>query len=266
MNIRPDIPPDILAALRKVAQEMDQPQALQTTLDTIVETAALSLPGIDHVGITIAGRDGQMETKAGTDPLVWELDELQYRLGEGPCVHAIGVEPVITVEWARSDERWPRFMALAVGKGLRSQIGMRLYTERETLGGLNMYSTSSDTIDPDVTHMAELFAAHASLALGHARREEQLSTALSTRKVIGQAIGILMERYDLDEDGAFAYLTRVSSRTNVKLRLVAQQIVELRSEFSDRLDDLCAREDRGMASVSRSFGPRGQGKPRSPRT
>ena len=95
---------------------------------------------------------------------------------------------------------------------------MRLYTERETLGGLNMYSTSSDTIDSAAVHMAELFAAHASLALGHARREEQLSTALLTRKVIGQAIGILMERHGLDEDGAFAYLTRVSSHSNVKLR------------------------------------------------
>jgi len=74
--------------------------------------------------------------------------------------------------------------------------------------------------------MAELFAAHASLALGHARREEQLSAALLTRKVIGQAIGILMERHAVDEDGAFAYLTRVSSHTNVKLRAVAQEIVD----------------------------------------
>jgi GAF domain-containing protein len=145
-----------------------------------------------------------METKAGTDPFVWELDRLQYELREGPCVHAIAVGPVTTVEWARREQRWPRFMPLAVAKGLRSQMGMRLYADRETLGGLKMYSTSSDTIDPDAVHMAELFAAHASLALGHARREEQLSTALLTRKVIGQAIGILMEQHALDEDGAFA--------------------------------------------------------------
>ena len=98
-----------------------------------------------------------------------------------------------------------------------------------------MYSTSSDTIDPAAMHMAELFAAHASLTLGHARREEQLSTALVTRKVIGQAIGILMERHALDEDGAFAYLTRVSSHTNVKLRSVAQEIVAQRNDLSKLL-------------------------------
>jgi len=227
--------PDISAALTKVAHEINEPRQLQTTLDTIVATAAHSLPGINHVGITIAGKNGHMETMAGTDTFVWELDKLQFELREGPCVHAIDVDPVTTVEWARHEQRWPRFMPLAVAKGLRSQMGMRLYTERETLGGLNMYSTSSDTIDPDAVHMAELFAAHASLALGHARREEHLSTALLTRKVIGQAIGILMERHALAEDGAFAYLTRVSSHSNVKLRKVAQEIVDLRNDASTRL-------------------------------
>jgi hypothetical protein len=229
------IRPDISAALSTVAHEMNEPRELQTVLGTIVTTAAQSLPGIDHVGITIAGRDGQMETMAGTDPFVWDLDRLQYELHEGPCVHAIAVDPVTTVEWTSHEQRWPRFMPLAVARGLRSQMGLRLFTERETLGGLNLYSTSSDTIDLDALHMAELFAAHASLALGHARREEQLTTALLTRKVIGQAIGILMERYALTEDGAFGYLTRVSSHTNVKLRAVAQMVVDQRNDVSTTL-------------------------------
>jgi GAF domain-containing protein len=230
--------PDLSAALIQAAHEISQPRELQTTLDIIVETAASSLPGIDHVGITIASQDGQMETRAGSDTLVRELDELQYELGEGPCVHAIDAEPVTTLEWASRDPRWPRFLPLAVAKGLRSQMGMRLYTEKMTLGALNMYSTSSDTIDPDAVHMAELFAAHASLVLGHARREEQLSTALLTRKVIGQAIGILMERHSLDEDGAFAYLTRVSSHTNIKLRDVAAEVVEQRNDLSKTFEAL----------------------------
>jgi transcriptional regulator with GAF, ATPase, and Fis domain len=229
--------PDIGAALIQVAREISQPRELQTTLNTIVETAAHSLPGIDHVGITIAARSGDMTTLAGSDAFVWELDELQYKLREGPCVHAITDGSVTTVEWASREKRWPAFMPLAVAKGLRSQLGMRLYTERETLGGLNMYSASSETIDPAAVYMAELFAAHASLALGHARYQEDMSAALLTRKVIGQAIGILMERHDLDEDGAFAYLTRVSSHTNVKLRKVAQEIVEQRNELSRTLRD-----------------------------
>lgn len=224
--------PDIGEALIMAAREINEPKTLQETLNTIVETAARSLPGIEHVGITIAGRDGTMETRAGTDQLVWDLDKVQYELGEGPCIHAILDEPVTTVEYASREQRWPRFIARAVEMGLQSQLGMRLFTEAETIGALNMYSTSAETIDPDVAHMAELFAAQASIALGRTRREEQLTTAMQTRKVIGQAIGILMERHSVDEDRAFAYLTRVSSHTNIKLRDVAAEIVALRNDQS----------------------------------
>ena len=84
---------------------------------------------------------------------------------------------------------------LAVEKGLRSQLGIALYQDAETLGGLNMYSINSDTIDPQTQHMAELFAAHAAIALGHAQHADHLHTGLISRQVIGQAVGIIMERY-----------------------------------------------------------------------
>ena len=227
------IRPDIGEALVKVAREINDFRSLDSTLSTIVQTAARSLPGIDHVGISIAGATGAWRPKAGTGPFVWGLDELQDTLRRGPGRprdpqradhHGGAREP--RVRAGRG------FMTAAVEQGLRSQISLRLYTEKETLGALNMYSTSADTIDPDVLHMAELFAAHASIALGRARRDEQLNAALLTRKVIGQAIGILMERHGLDEDGAFAYLTQVSSHTNVKLRGVAKEIVALRNDLS----------------------------------
>jgi GAF domain-containing protein len=246
-----DYRPDIGDALIKAAREINEPRTLQDTLNTIVEVAARSLPGIDHVGITIASRDGSMETKAGTDQLVWTFDELQYQLGEGPCIHTILAEPVTKVEYACREQRWPRFIPAAVERGLQAQLGMRLYTETETIGGLNMYSTSAQTIDPDVVHMAELFAAQASMALGRARREEQLTAALQTRTVIGQAIGILMERHGVNEDSAFAFLTRVSSHTNVKLRDIAKEVVALRNDQS-------LAQDVPLTSVGRANGKRAE--------
>lgn len=120
---------------------------------------------------------------------------------------------------------------------------MRLFTETETIGGLNnMYSTSVDTTDPDVVPTAELFAAQASIALSRVRREEQLNTTLQTRKVIGQAIGILTERPGLTEDRAFEYLTRVSSHTNVKLREVAKEVVARRNDESRNQDATAAQD------------------------
>ena len=192
--------------------------------------AARSLPGIDHVGISIAHRDGRIETKAGTDRLVWDLDTIQYELDEGPCVHAIKTEPVTIVNDLRHDQRWPRYVPLAVEHGLKAQMGVRLFADGETLGGLNLYSVAVDHIDPGLAHTAELFAAHAALAFGRARREENLGSALASRKVIGQAIGIVMERYQMEEDRAFQYLVRVSQHSNIKLRDVAQELVDQGNE------------------------------------
>jgi GAF domain-containing protein len=217
---------DIAESLAQIAREINVPRDLDSTLQVIVDSAQRSLPGIDHVGITLAHSSGQMETKAATGQLVWDLDELQYELGEGPCVHAIQAASVVTVNDARNERRWPHFIPLAVEKGLRSQLGIALYQDAETLGGLNMYSISSDTIDPQTQHVAELFAAHAAIALGHAQHADHLHTGLISRQVIGQAVGIIMERYSLNEGRAFDYLARVSSHGNIKIRDVAQEVVD----------------------------------------
>jgi GAF domain-containing protein len=223
--------PDILAGLAEAARLIYSAPDLPTTLNTTVQAAGLALPGIDHVGISISYRDGRVETVAATDQLVWDLDQLQYELNEGPCLEAIRESGIVEVNnLAMHEARWPRFVPRAVALGLRAQMGLRLYVDEETLGGLNLYSTRSDTIDADVREAAELFATHAALEMGHVRREENLNSALHTRKVIGQAIGIVMERYELDEDRAFKYLTQVSQHSNVKLRDVAAEIVQQSNE------------------------------------
>jgi GAF domain-containing protein len=216
---------EIADVLAQVAQEINSPESLAATLQSIVHTARRSLPGIDHVGVSVAQRNGRVETKAATGELVLQLDELQYSLNEGPCLYAISAATVVRVEHAAQDDRWPRYLPAAVRLGLRSQLGLQLGLDGKTLGGLNMYSTSVDTLDDETLHMAELFAVHAALAMGRARTEEQLRAGMSTRTLIGQAIGLLMERYGIDEDAAFAFLSRASSVNNTKLRGVAAEIV-----------------------------------------
>ena len=118
-------------------------------------------------------------------------------------------------------------MPRAVALGLRSQLAVRLYLdETGAMGGLNLYSTTSDDVDPDTEDVADLFATHAAIALGHAREREALNQALQSRTTIGQAIGILMERYSMNDDRAFAFLVRASSHSNLKLRDIAQELVD----------------------------------------
>lgn len=221
-------PARIAHALTEAAKAIHSPTTLEETLTAIAIEAQRSIPGFDHVGISLLHRDGRIETMAGTDSLVWELDDLQYGLDEGPCLDSIKGAGVVSVEHARRDPRWPRFIPEAVSRGLRAQLAVQLFLEdaKQPLGGLNMYSTRSETIDPAALEIAELFATHAAIALGRARHEHQLNEALVTRKTIGQAIGVVMERYEIDEDRAFHFLLRVSRSSNIKLRDVAHEVVD----------------------------------------
>jgi GAF domain-containing protein len=219
------------AALTEAARALDGPRSLEESLDAIVEAARSTVPGFDHVGVSLTHGDGRIETMAGTDQLVWELDDLQYRLRQGPCVSAIESEPVVLVEHARHEQRWPQYIPEAVGMGLRAQLGIRLYTDSAgTLGGLNLYSTENEVVDSSAVEIAELFATHAAIALGRAQQEHGLNEALMTRKLIGQAIGIIMERYGIDDDRAFHFLIRASNTSNTKLRALAEEVVATTNE------------------------------------
>jgi GAF domain-containing protein len=207
---------------------MNHQRTLDETLQTIVEVARDTLPGFDEVGISTVDRQGNVTTRAATSDLVRTLDKVQYGLGEGPCVDTLRDALVVVAPEIAHDQRWPRYVPKAVAEGLRSQLALKLYVDDEgTVGGINCYSTLSEVIDPDAEGIADLFAAHAALAVGHAQERESLSSALHSRKVIGQAVGIIMERYDLNEDAAFDFLVRASSTSNVKLRAIAQEIVDL---------------------------------------
>ncbi len=207
--------------------------SLQDSLDAIVEASGSSVPGFDHAGISVIHHDGRIETRAATDQLVWDLDVLQYELLEGPCVDALRYAGEMVVEDLSHDDRWPRYTPAAVEAGVRAQMGIQLFTLDATLGVMNFYSTVADTIDAEAHHTAELFAAHAALALGTTRRVTQLSEALTTRKVIGQALGVVMERYQISEERAFRFLVRASSTSNTKLRTVALQVVtEAEAKFT----------------------------------
>lgn len=217
---------DVATVLTEAAKSIDHPATLDETLDAVVHAARDTIPGFEHVGISILHRNGRIETKAGTDQLVWELDDLQYTLNQGPCVDSVRSDPIMYLEDARGDGRWPDYLPQAVEKGLRAQLALRLYNDEETLGGINMYCTSGPGISPEAIHLAELFATHASIALGRKRFEHQLAEAVASRQVIGTAIGILMQRYEITEDRAFQFLVRTSKTSNQKVRVIAQELID----------------------------------------
>lgn len=218
--------PHLAAHFADAARVMTQPRTLEDALETIVEAAQRSVPGFDAVGISTVDSKGNPQTRARTGDLVDVLDAIQYGMDEGPCVDSLKGADVVVASHIGQDPRWPRYAPEAVKRGTRSQLAVRLQLEDGVLGGINFYSNIADEVDPEAESLADLFATHAAIALGHARERENLNQALESRKVIGQAVGIIMERYGLDEDRAFGFLVRTSSTSNLKLRDIAQALVD----------------------------------------
>jgi len=220
---------DVMA---EVARALHEPHTVEEQLDLVLRAAADTIDGADEASITILHRDGRVETVAGTDPLTYKLDQAQYDLNEGPCLDAVRGEPFQRVDDMPQEHRWPRYAEAAVGEGVHSQMAVELYADETSIGGLNLYSRRPHAFDEDTRHTAALFATHAALAMGRTRQAQQLNEALVARKVIGQAIGIVMHRFELDEDRAFDFLVRVSRNSNTKLRDVARQITDEQNQLA----------------------------------
>jgi transcriptional regulator with GAF, ATPase, and Fis domain len=213
-------------AMAEVAKAINAPHDLGERLDAIVQAAPNTVPGFDHVSVSLAYRDAPVHTRAASSDLVEKLDFNQYETEQGPCFEAFTRLNVVKVPSVRHEQRWPDYIPRAHEAGVMAQLAVPLGGDGDKVrGSLNLYSTSREGIDPDAVGVATMFATHVTLALGWARTEEQLNEALATRKSIGQAIGIVMERYQINDDQAFGFLTRVSSTSNIKLRDVARELI-----------------------------------------
>ncbi|MEP6666623.1 MAG: GAF and ANTAR domain-containing protein [Nocardioidaceae bacterium] len=214
-----DSPEEFAALAMSLTQEPD----VEQTVESIAEFAKLGLD-CEFAGVHIK-HQRRVETAAASDPLISRADQLQTETGEGPCLDAVWEHDTFVVKDTATDPRWPTFGPMAAELGLHSVLSIRLSDTEQTLGALNLYSTRVREFDDDDIAVAHIFGRHASVALSAARREENLLNAIDARHLIGLAQGILMERYDLSADKAFAVLRRYSQDNNIKLRDVADQII-----------------------------------------
>ncbi|MDN5856096.1 MAG: GAF and ANTAR domain-containing protein, partial [Actinomycetia bacterium] len=166
---------------------------------------------------------------APSGPLVVAVDALQYELEEGGCFDSSWSGGTLLCQDLASDQRWPRWGPRAAEMGFHSLIAAELtHAEGRRVGAVSMYWTDEKRFTRDDIAYTQIFARHAALALSTSLQVEGLNVALDTRKLIGQAQGILMERYSLDADRAFEVLRRYSQDHNVKLHSVAEQLVATR--------------------------------------
>ncbi|MFV9635227.1 GAF and ANTAR domain-containing protein [Mycobacterium neumannii] len=220
---------DLAERMAELARASAPPSTVDDVLKDVTETARELIPGADTVGVLLIGRGGKFESLAGTSELPHTLDEIQMQFSEGPCVEAALNESILRTDDFRVEDRWPLYSAAAVEHGVLSGLSIKLYTADRTAGALNMFSLKARAFDADDEMIGTVLAAHAAAALLASREGEQLKSAMATRDRIGQAKGIIMERYGVDEVRAFEMLKQLSQDSNVKLADVAQRVIETRS-------------------------------------
>ena len=215
----------VLDTIRRLSANLT-PGDLDHTLARITAAAAEVLPGVHYASITVRHADGRLETVAPTDDMLLGVDAAQYDLREGPCYDAAVDAMYVSSPNLAADERFPRYAAMAVKAGIRAQAGVRLFDtpKPSAQGALNLYSRDVGSFT-DMSVVSQLFAHQSAIALDYAREVKNLQEAVRTRQAVGRAVGIVMERYGLNEERAFAFLARVSQTRNVKLRQVAAEIV-----------------------------------------
>ena len=216
--------PGIARELSELARELQADLTTEALLRHVVMAAVTEIPGVQYAGITmVTGK--QFSTTAASDELAERIDQAQYQASEGPCLDAARQHKTVRSDDLRADARWPRFARQAAGLGVRSALSFQLFVEGDSFGALNLYAGNTAAFGQDSESTGILLASHAALAMAAARTEAGLLTALDSREKIGQAKGILMERYKITGVQAFGLLIASSQALNRKLREVAEHLV-----------------------------------------
>jgi ANTAR domain/GAF domain len=210
--------------LAGLARRLEAEDDAALVVQRILRTAADEIPGVASAGAIMLGPDGA-PTHVYTEGPAARLDALQYDLGEGPALDALLAETVRADDLSH-DSRWPKFTPTAVDEGVCSMLAYRLSVRTGTVGVLTLYAGRARAFSAGAERVGGFLAACAAIAMATVGERTQLRGALGSRDIIGQAKGILMERYRVDAQEAFALLSASSQHTNVKLRDLAEHLAK----------------------------------------
>jgi GAF domain-containing protein len=205
---------------------------LTDILTRVAQYAVAAIPGADGAGVTLI-EAGHSDTIVASAPFVAEVDAIQYSIAEGPCITAAKEARTVRSGALGEDAQWPRFGPRVGRLGVHSVLSLPLVTPDGVVGAMNVYAHPPDAFDDHAVHLGELFAVPAAIAVQNAqvlaqtkRLAHQLQDALTSRAVIDQALGILMSRTGSNAQEAFDRLRERSQTDNVKLRDVAQRVLD----------------------------------------
>ena len=212
----------------KLALDLHDLEGVEETVEAVVQFARQAV-WCKHASVVLVVHGRRPELMALTDPKLAELYQRQIDAGAGPLLTAIEQGAVLLIADTAAETRWsPQWAEDVANAGIRSALHLPLMLGGHAQAVLSLYSDQPDAFGADDVAIAHILARHASVAIASARHDASMAQAVDARKLVGQAMGILMERYDLDSDRAFEVLKRYSQDNNRKLRDVAQELVDTR--------------------------------------
>lgn len=201
------------------------------------ELAVFSSQILDHsakveVGVILM-RHKRAATVAASSEEARSVDEIQHGFGVGPCLHAAATGEVTVVEDVRSEQRWPKYFQAIAESGYFSILGVPLdLGEAGSSAALDFYATKPNVFTPEIVRLAEEYALHAARALqlsvrvaASTEKAAHLQAAMEARTVIDLAVGIIIAQNRCSQDKAIEILKNAASNQNVKMRVLAQQLV-----------------------------------------
>jgi hypothetical protein len=217
----------LLGEFAQLAQALTAAPDEDARFKVAVDAAVALVTRCDHAGITV-NENGHLVTRASSDDLVCRANKRQTELGQGPCLDLRRDQNTLVSPSLAYEPRWPAWApAVHAELGVDSMMSLLVYTDVHSFGALSLYCEGG-RFEADDVAVAQALAGHLSVLMAAERQIDQLGLALHNRNIIGQAQGVLMERYGITADQAFDYLRRISSTTNRKVAVVAAEIAHTR--------------------------------------
>lgn len=196
-------------------------------LRELIDNGVYHVTGSQYAGITLAEKSKSVSSVVATHRYPIVLDAIQNRYGEGPCLAAAWEHHVMRIADLAADQRWPRYRRHALQQTpIRSILSFELYVDGSSMSALNFYAERPQAFNEESVELGTVYATHIALAWSIMRRQDQFRSALASRDIIGQAKGVIMERFNLDAVEAFELLTRVSQQSNTRLVDVAAALID----------------------------------------
>jgi GAF domain-containing protein len=218
----------VIGQLTELVANLDRAGTETTAgLRELVENGVRHVPGCQYAGITLAERGNSVTSVVATHRHAAVLDTIQDRRKEGPCLAAAWRQHMMYVDDLNVDQRWPRYQRDALeATPIRSIASYELFADDKSMAALNFYADHPHAFGNESLEIGGIFAAHVALAWSMMRRQDQFRSALASRDTIGQAKGVIMERFNLDAVEAFELLTRLSQQSNTKLIDIATALID----------------------------------------